>query len=1171
MGRPFFRPLFDSTSPSKELILRSKFLQLRKGQTVTTEKSLAGRPYAENAHVRFDEREVTSVKTPRRGSLHHKAFAIRKAVAALLVFAGANFAFAAPPTSLTEGFESGVMPSGWSQEKVGTSAAEWSFDRKGDHSESTGCHGGTRNARIFYDAREHVTKLISPVLNLKGHASASLRFWYVNRSWGGDVDALAVLYRTSSSAAWKELKEIKDAHATWTQCEIDLPNLSSTYQVAFEVRGNYGYGVALDDVVVAGTGVLAWTNPYDGVQWFYTVLAGKATITGVSASPKYPVGYVDLPSTLGGNPVTAIGAGALEGCAEMTSVTIPDTVTVIGNNAFKDCTSLERVDMPSALVAVDVKDRCFSGCPAKLTIASHEKYGLLDWHYQVKDGKAEICYDDYYDTPTIPQTTSGSITVPATLGGLPVTGIGERAFSACDKLTGVTIPATVTSIGEWAFEGCRSLSLTVPATVTSIGDGAFYGCESMTDANGFVIVRGILHYYDDYDDDVEIPAGVTRIGPSAFEDCKMERVTIPDSVTSIGDFAFSHCIFLEDVDIPASVTSIGGGAFWLCYWLADADGFVIVRDVLYFYDGTDEAVMIPGGVTAIGMYAFYDGSSGGNDDVKSVTIPPSVTSIGERAFDHCSSLTEVSIPASVTRIGYWAFHDTGLSFPLKTVHVMAGDADRVKGLLTASGHPLGGITAFEGDVLPPCTITFNANGGSVLPTTRLVTGGKAIGALPEPVLAGYLFVGWFASLSGGEEVTATTIVTADATVYARWTEVTASTWFTRRDEALAEAKRTGKKVFLIRGRDTCGNTMFTKNTSCENPAVKGKLVAKCVLWYCNIDGPYGDESDRYRSGLGGYALPLVCLIDPNDPEHYLKRSTGPLDAAAILTFIADLPYIATSGPGTANPGTGYSGAHDSFYPGDLSGYRVLNPADIWDPFRASRAMTLMGAAYRGDSAVGVVELKVGKLKGREAKVSGTVTLLNGMKYTIKSKKCRFGDTLASTLQLDVKGKGIMRIAIGSMGGVNVFSGSLDNWHVQTANVGSGWGKATATASVEMDDLSMFPGDVVDELLPISEVATATGGRWVFRKAAGVKWAKKPGESDKSLIVDTSKGKTNGSGLKLTYTAKKGTFKGSFKVYELQGSKLKKYTVNVNGIVVDGVGYGEAICKRPVANWPVTVR
>ena len=185
MGRPFFCPLFDSSSPSKELILRSKFLQLRKGQTVTTEKSLAGRPYAKNAHVRFDEGEVASVKTPKRGSLLYKAFAIRKAVVAFLVFAGANFAFAAPPTSLTEGFESGVMPSGWSQEKVGTSVAEWSFDRKGDYSESTGCHGGTRNARIFYNVREHVTKLISPVLNLKGHASASLRFWYVNRSWGG--------------------------------------------------------------------------------------------------------------------------------------------------------------------------------------------------------------------------------------------------------------------------------------------------------------------------------------------------------------------------------------------------------------------------------------------------------------------------------------------------------------------------------------------------------------------------------------------------------------------------------------------------------------------------------------------------------------------------------------------------------------------------------------------------------------------------------------------------------------------------------------------------------------------------------------------------------------------------------------------------------------------------
>ena len=82
-------------------------------------------------------------------------------------------------------------------------------------------------------------------------------------------------------------------------------------------------------------------------------------------------------------------------------------------------------------------------------------------------------------------------------------------------------------------------------------------------------------------------------------------------------------------------------------------------------------------------------------------------------------------------------------------------------------------------------------------------------------------------------------------------------------------------------------------------------------------------------------------------------------------------------------------------------------------------------------------------------------------------------------------------------------------------------------------------------------------------------------SGKGLIVDTSRGRTNLSGLKLTYTPKKGTFKGSFKVYALEtagnGVKLKKYTVNVTGLVVDGVGRGMATCRKPAASWSVTVR
>ena len=138
--------------------------------------------------------------------------------------------------------------------------------------------------------------------------------------------------------------------------------------------------------------------------------------------------------------------------------------------------------------------------------------------------------------------------------------------------------------------------------------------------------------------------------------------------------------------------------------------------------------------------------------------------------------------------------------------------------------------------------------------------------------------------------------------------------------------------------------------------------------------------------------------------------------------------------------------------------------------------------------------------------------------------------------------------------------------------------------IEIGDLARFPGTLLTDFLPDEERATVKNGKWTFAKAASVKWAKpKKGAevseyydaaAGKDLVIDTTKGKTNLSGLKLTYTPKTGIFKGSFKVYALEGSgkktKLKTYTVNVNGFVLDGVGYGTATCKKPAVSWTVTV-
>ncbi len=142
--------------------------------------------------------------------------------------------------------------------------------------------------------------------------------------------------------------------------------------------------------------------------------------------------------------------------------------------------------------------------------------------------------------------SGGSVTIPGTIGGLPVTSIGDEAFAYCTSLTGVTIPDSVTGIGGAAFAGCINLSsITIPNSVASIGDDAFSYCGGLTS--------------------VTIPNRVTSIGDGTFSWCvSLTGVTIPNSVASIGDDAFSDCTGLTNITIPSSLTGIGIYAFGSC-------------------------------------------------------------------------------------------------------------------------------------------------------------------------------------------------------------------------------------------------------------------------------------------------------------------------------------------------------------------------------------------------------------------------------------------------------------------------------------------------------------------------------------------------------------------------------------------------------------------------------
>lgn len=299
-------------------------------------------------------------------------------------------------------------------------------------------------------------------------------------------------------------------------------------------------------------------------------------------------------------------------CTNLVSVTVPDSVTVIGKNAFYNCRSLTSVTFAGECQLATIGKSAFDRCESltDVSITDMDAWCRIDFgdssanpmccaqnirlngskiaSVTVPEGVTELKYTFYGFKNLI------RVTLPKSL-----TDIGEETFYNCTSLTNLTIPDGVTAIGDSACFRCTSLSsVTIPASVTTIGSSAFYDCTSLTS--------------------VTIPEGVTSIGSSAFWNCtSLTGITIPDGVTAIGSSAFHGCSSLTGITIPEGVTSIGDSAFWRCNRLT---------------------ITLPESVTSIGEDAFYSCSS-----LVSVNIPQSVTSIGASAFSGCDALADVSI------------------------------------------------------------------------------------------------------------------------------------------------------------------------------------------------------------------------------------------------------------------------------------------------------------------------------------------------------------------------------------------------------------------------------------------------------------------------------------------------------------------------------------------------
>lgn len=340
----------------------------------------------------------------------------------------------------------------------------------------------------------------------------------------------------------------------------------------------------------------------DGFEYTVDTEKGEVTVTKYKGTAS----VVIVPAEIDGYPVVHIGNRAFAFCWNLTAVDVPESVTSLGTDVFRGC-----------------------------------------------DGITEFVWPDQ------------------------IAVIPDNAFYDCSNLKSIIIPDTVTHIGSSAFFACYDLtSLDIPESVTSIGSDAFRLCSSLTE---FIW-----------------PDQITKIPNNCFYDCySLKNIVIPGTVTEIGNYAFEACRSLVDVNIPHSVTTIGNGVFWgcdalaeICYmgsktqWLSVNVGdqndvlkskLVIEGDkkykgVLYDldfeqrivtvtgYDGEDPSVVIPSVIEGLPVVYIAEYAFNKNTFIKEVTLPESITTIGQNAFTNCENLETVNFAEGLETIGISAFY-----------------------------------------------------------------------------------------------------------------------------------------------------------------------------------------------------------------------------------------------------------------------------------------------------------------------------------------------------------------------------------------------------------------------------------------------------------------------------------------------------------------------------------
>ena len=368
--------------------------------------------------------------------------------------------------------------------------------------------------------------------------------------------------------------------------------------------------------------------PVDGVPNRTSIKAANAAYTGEIKVPDN-VTYQNIDFK-----ITAVNDSAFFEATKLTSLSLPDAITTIGKNVCYDCTAMTSIKLPANLKELGDYALAYTKIQTAVLPEGFEKIGIRAF---------------------MSCSAMTSITLPSTLKTISDYGfygtkleeisipdgvetLGINVFQSNTMLKKVKLPSSLTAIPSSFFSRCSSLeSVEIPETVTEIKASAFAGCSKLK---------------------IDIPANVTTLGTEVFGDCaSIETITIPASIKQIPNSLFNKCTGLKSVTMAPDVTVMGQNAFNGCtsltefkYHGSQASGAPALAE------GQGNVVTLPSTLTEIGNYCFDKCTS-----ISGFNLPEGLKKIGSYAFADNKSLTEIKLPGTVTSLGSYCFRSTGLT------------------------------------------------------------------------------------------------------------------------------------------------------------------------------------------------------------------------------------------------------------------------------------------------------------------------------------------------------------------------------------------------------------------------------------------------------------------------------------------------------------------------------